>query len=360
MSAEMSMNERIGLMPAGPLSLPAAFIADPFVSRIEGHVLDGYAPRTLAGLRAGWRAWCAACDEAGTDPLPVDERVLLSEIHRRVLAGQSRSTIETALLFPLRVAHKRAGLPSPTGSVLFADLWKKLCRERLRARQGQAQALSEWHLRELDGVLAIDRPRDCLLAAVCGLAYDALLRVSELVAIEQGHLARERDGSALLLLQRSKTDQEGQGAVLAIRAETMRWVDAHLAFALRRAPEGPWLFPSPHHDGRRAISTRQAANLILEAGRRIGVQGLSGHSGRVGAAQDMANAGASLPLMQRQGRWKSAKQPARYAEAADARTSAKARFDLIRQAGHKVPATGDAAGSGMADASTFAGLRSKA
>lgn len=313
-------------------SLPAHFdLRDPFVSRVGEHEIDGYAPRTLALLRSSWAAWCRASADAGVSPLPADTKLLLAEIQRHVEGGHCRSTIETTLLFPLRAAHKRAGLPSPTDSVVFRDLWKKLCRERLVARQGQAVPLSDDHLRELDRVLNPDRPRDCLLGALCGIAYDGMLRVSELVAIERRHITRDRDGSAVLLIPRSKTDQDGQGATLFLRAETVRWIDAHLHFAKTLEPEGPWAFPSPYGGGRKPISTRQAANLILEAGRRVGVEGLSGHSGRVGATQDMTMAGASLPLVQRTGRWKTAKQPARYAENADAKLSGHARFDLIRK-----------------------------
>jgi hypothetical protein len=47
--------------------------------------------------------------------------------------------------------------------------------------------------------------------ALLSLAYDTGLWVSELVRVACDHIAIERDGSAVLTVTRSKTDQEGQG-----------------------------------------------------------------------------------------------------------------------------------------------------
>lgn len=301
---------------------------DPFVSRVGEIEIDGYAPRSLTVLRAGWRAWCEASRKAGVDPLPASETVLLAELRRRVEVGQKRATIETQLLFPLRAAHRRAGLPCPTQSQAFRDLWRKLCRERLASRQRQAVPLNADHLDTLARHLDPDRKRDALLGALCWTAYDGMLRVSELVAIRREHIQPGRDGSGVLLVPRSKTDQEGEGALVYLRPETMTWIDRHLR---HEGMGAAWIFPSPYRGGHAPITTRHAANLIAEAGTRIGVWGLSGHSGRVGAAQDMAIAGASLPLLQRSGRWKSPKQPARYGENADAKLTGEARFDLLRK-----------------------------
>jgi integrase len=48
-------------------------------------------------------------------------------------------------------------------------------------------------------------------AALLSLGYDAGLRVSELVAVTVAHIDPHSDGSALLFIPSSKTDQEGQG-----------------------------------------------------------------------------------------------------------------------------------------------------
>jgi hypothetical protein len=74
-------------------------------------------------------------------------------------------------------------------------------------------------------------------AALLSLGYDAELRVSELVAVTVAHIDPHGDGSALLLIPSSKTDQEGQGAWGWLSADTMRRVGAWLvASAITEGP----------------------------------------------------------------------------------------------------------------------------
>jgi len=63
-------------------------------------------------------------------------------------------------------------------------------------------------------------------AALLSLAYGTGLRVSELVRVAVEHIAREADGSAILTVPRSKTDQEGQEAYAWLSPETVRRVTA--------------------------------------------------------------------------------------------------------------------------------------
>ncbi len=51
-------------------------------------------------------------------------------------------------------------------------------------------------------------------AAMFRVGSDALLRTSELAAVQVADLAAEADSSGRLTVRRSKTDQEGRGTVL--------------------------------------------------------------------------------------------------------------------------------------------------
>ena len=56
---------------------------------------------------------------------------------------------------------------------------------------------------------------------------------------------------------------------------------------------------------------------LQQAGRAAGLPGwrdITGHSGRVGMAQDLSAAGFALPELMTAGRWKSPRMPARYTE----------------------------------------------
>ena len=61
------------------------------------------------------------------------------------------------------------------------------------------------------------------------------------------------------------------------------------------------------------------------------VEGLSGHSARVGAAQDMIAAGIELPAILHAGRWKSTAMVNRYGERLLARRSGAAQLARLQK-----------------------------
>ncbi|MBL7590186.1 integrase, partial [Escherichia coli] len=78
-------------------------------------------------------------------------------------------------------------------------------------------------------------------AALIAVAYDTLLRRSELVSLYIGDLQRGADGSGTVLVRRSKADQEGEGAIKYLAPDTMTRVEAWLAAA--RLESGPLFRP---------------------------------------------------------------------------------------------------------------------
>ena len=64
------------------------------------------------------------------------------------------------------------------------------------------------------------------------------------------------------------------------------------------------------------MTTRHIGNRIKAAAEAAGLgEGYTGHSGRVGMAQDLVKSGVELPALMTAGRWKSSKMPARYTNA---------------------------------------------
>ena len=164
-------------------------------------------------------------------------------------------------------------------------------------------------------------------AAILSVASDAMLRVSEVGALDVHDIEHVSDGTGRLIIRVSKTDQEGVGAVAFLGTPTMRrvraWVEAaelrHGAL-FRRVRRGNVLGP-----GR--LSARAVRTLIGRRAAQAGVEGrVSGHSLRVGAAQSLAAAGASVVEMQVAGRWLSPTMPGRYARGELAARGAVARL----------------------------------
>ena len=125
------------------------------------------------------------------------------------------------------------------------------------------------------------------------------------------------NGSALLQLRRSKADQEAEGVVLYIGTEASQ--------ALRSIrPAEELLDPATPVFG---MTTRHIGNRVRAAAKAAGLgEGFTGHSGRVGMAQDLVKSGVELPALMTAGRWKSSKMPARYTERQAADRGAVARY----------------------------------
>ena len=161
-----------------------------------------------------------------------------------------------------------------------------------------------------------------------------MLRRAELVAAGVADLDRDPAGSATLLVPRSKTDPTGRSATVYIASDTA----SLLAEWLRRSAitEGR-IFRSLRKDG--AVGERlhpsQVPRIFKSMARRAGlpkavVDGLSGHSARVGATQDMIAAGIELPAILQAGRWKTAAMVSRYGERLLARRSAAAQLARLQ------------------------------
>ena len=146
------------------------------------------------------------------------------------------------------------------------------------------------------------------------LMRDALLRIGEAAELRWDDLAREPDGTGRLLIRRSKTDREGEGAVAFVSAPTMN------ALTDIRNGAGPG-------DSIFGLSARQMRRRIKAAAESAGLgEGFSGHSARVGMAQDLVRAGTELTALMNAGRWKSHQMPAHYTRNEEAGRGAVARY----------------------------------
>ncbi len=227
-----------------------------------------------------------------------------------------------------KLRAKLAGQPSPAGPATDRVLagFRREARDRGR---GQVAGI-RWEQADAIGAVAANWGgslaglRD---AAIVALMSDAMLRVSEVAALDCADLATETDGSGRLTIRSSKTDQKGEGAVQFIGSPTVRRVQVWLDAAGHRA--GP-MFRRVRRGGvvgNERIADRSLRRIIARRAADAGVEGrISGHSLRVGAAQSLAAAGASVVDMQTAGRWKSPEMPGRYARGQLAARGAVARL----------------------------------
>jgi integrase len=166
--------------------------------------------------------------------------------------------------------------------------------------------------------------------ALISVGYDTLCRRSELVLLRVEDLILEPDGSGTILVRRAKADQFGNGRLAYLSTDTIahinRWLEmsgidrGHLFRSI--TPDEMVANPLSAEAVARTIKTR-AKGAGLDA---VQVARLSGHSMRVGAAQDMAAAGIDLVAIMHAGGWKSPEMVMRYIEHMNVQKSGMARL----------------------------------
>ena len=238
--------------------------------------------------------------------------------------GGHSAAVAAMAVAALRFRAKLNGRPSPVGAASERVL---AGFRRLAAERGRGQVVGvRWEQADRAAALAegtgtLAGLRD---AAIVAVASDALLRVSEVEALD---VADVDLGEQTVLVRRSKTDQEGAGVLQFLGDPTLARVRAWLERS--GLAEGA-LFRAVHRSGRvlaGRLTERGIRRIIAHRAREAGLEGrISGHSLRVGSAQSLAMSGASLVEMQIDGRWRSPAMPGRYAQGQLAKQGATARL----------------------------------
>ena len=273
--------------------------------------LSGHTVRALRADLGGFASWCA---ERDLSPLPARAETVAAYVD--AMAGARAPATVRRYVCSIVAAHRTGGEESPLEHPAVQRALQRM-RRRNGSRQSQVQGLT-WNLRRRLIGAAGDRPIDLRNRALLAVAYDAMLRRSELVALQVVDMAVDRRGSAALLVRRGKTDSGGAGATLYLHSDTVKlvgaWLDASGIASGR-------LFRSVTKGGAvgEALDPSQVPRIYRAMAERAGlpsdmVRRISGHSPRVGAAQDMIASGIGIPAIMQAGRWKSASMVQRYGE----------------------------------------------
>ena len=236
----------------------------------------------------------------------------LTKLHE---AGKSPATC-AQVVAAIKFRAKLHGAPSPIGPMSDRILAGIRRKGHDRGR-GQVTGVSLKQAEHVADLAARGNDLSGLRdSAIIAVMSDGLLRVSEAAALEVRDLFWERDGSGRLLIRSSKTDQTGTGAVQFLGPPTVERIRAWLRKAgIRKGPLFRRLYPGRTEKvGQAGLSTVSIRDIIQYRCAEAGIRGyISGHSLRVGAAQSLAAAGASLVELQTEGRWTSPTMPGHYA-----------------------------------------------
>lgn len=284
---------------------------------------------TLLAYGRAWDRWETWLAENNLQVHEATDELIANYLAQLYGAGYAPTSI-TLALSGIRFRYKDLGLDYVAGDITRATLQGIRRRGRDRGRgQAPGATIENVHLvaRKLSENGTLRGLRDALILSVMS---DALLRASELLGLKVSNAAVEPDGTGRLFLDHSKTDQEGDGAVLFMGSPTMRIFSAYVHRAQLGADDpliiGIDRWDRPGAKGKQL--TRQALNKITRRiGRaHFGIGNLSSHSFRVGSAQSLVARGAGLAELQEVGRWKSPEMPAHYSRGQRASRNAIARL----------------------------------
>ena len=294
--------------------------------------LGGFSDNTRRAIRSDFGIFDAWCRARPLPALPAAPATLAAFVDA-MAASRAPATVRRYVA-SIDAAHRVLGHDrSATKSPAVRLALQRMHRAKGR-RQTQALALT-WPLRQRLLAASGDRLIDVRNRALLALAYDTMLRRSELAALHADDLAEEPNGAATLLVRRGKTDPEGGGAVVYAARDTMRIVRAWLRRG--RIADG-FLFRSLSRAGKLgdSLDPSQIPRIFKGMARAAGlpddaVDGLSGHSARVGAAQDMIASGVELAAILQAGRWKTTAMVNRYGERLMARRSGAAQLARLQR-----------------------------
>ena len=295
-------------------TLNSLVILNKTIEKIEG----AYAPSTIRAYKANFERFIQFCEKQSSNSLPANPLDIASYIASLTKSGLKSSSIRIAVA-SISVIHKLNLLNDPTlhpdVKIEMRRMHRKLGRSSKQA-YGITAPLLERMLKTTADDLRGVRDRALLL-----LAYDSMCRRSELVSlkIEDIELCEANEYTKMKIrLRKSKTDQELQGRWIH---PSERSAEAITKWINQAKLDGSYLFRGVNNaiDITNELQSSQinriykrlakAANLPREIIDRI-----SGHSMRVGAAQDLLKSGASMPTIMNKGRWTKVDTVMRYLE----------------------------------------------
>ncbi|WP_457936097.1 site-specific integrase [Mesorhizobium sp. 10J20-29] len=283
------------------------------ISRLEG----AYSPHTLRSYRSDFETFERWCENNGHGFLPATPEIVAAYI-ASIAPGYATSTIKRKLC-GIRKIHRLCRLDNPIDTEDVSIAVRRVRRSKL-SRPKQALGLTE-DLREIvlqasDTDLVGLRNR-----AMIAVAYDTLCRRSELVALRVEDMQESARGKPIMLVRRAKNDPFGSGRTASLSTAGLqalrRWLNA------AEIHEGPLFRPIYHGSVvPRSLNPYTVARVLKSMAKKAGldsdaVRQLSGHSMRVGAAQDLMSNGFGMLTIMRAGGWKSINVVARYVENAD-------------------------------------------
>ncbi len=294
------------------MNITAINVLKETIKRIDG----AYAPATIRAYRSNFERFIEFCDQENIEALPANQETVANYI-RHLSNGKLKSATIRIAVASISAIHRLNEYSDPTShsnvKIELRRMHRNLGRESKQALGINAELLQKM-LNTTDNSLRGQRDKALLLTA-----YDSMCRRSELVSLRiDDTIIDTKNKTFKIKLRRSKTDQDGIGRWLHLSEKTqqalLNWVNASNITSgklFRGIKRGQIITDD--------LSSAQINRIYksIAAGSCVDdsiVENISGHSMRIGAAQDLLIAGTSLPMIMQRGRWSKADTVMRYIE----------------------------------------------
>lgn len=278
--------------------------------------IDGaYAPSTIRAYKSNFENFIKFCEENNTNALPASSKIVASYIKK--LSNHLKSSSIKIAIASIAAIHNLNSIKDPSQHPNVKIEMRRMYRT-LGRNAKQAYGIKKDLLNKMVGTTdnSLRGVRD---KAILLVAYDSLCRRSELVSLEFDDLITDKkDQSIQIKLRKSKTDPYGTGRSLYLSPKTQIALKQWIEYSQIRSGK---LFRSVTSSGK--IKNGLDSSCISRIYKKIAtksnidpniIKNISGHSIRVGAAQDLMLSGLALPIIMNRGRWSKTDTLMRYVE----------------------------------------------
>lgn len=269
-------------------------------------------PHTLRAYRKWIIDWTRWCDEVGRVSLPATPQTLAEYVSHLADQNKGIPTIRMAVA-AIRFQHAGAGFEGQPAGKLAELIARTHAREQADSgvRTGQATPILLDALRVMVDTCSPSTPRGHRDRLILVLGWAAMLRRSELAALQLRDIAQTDDGLTVFIA-RSKTDKNAKGATVPVpngaHPDTdptrvwKAWVETLAEMGISQGP----LLRSIDRGGHIGTQiTGHGLNAVVRsAAKRAGLTGdYTAHGLRAGGATEAYKGGAVVSAIAEHGRW---------------------------------------------------------
>lgn len=172
---------------------------------------------TIRAYESDWRQFEGWCDERGLEALPARVEAVATWLAVLAQAGRADSTIGRHLA-AIGWQHRQQGHVPPTARddrMVIADTLAGIRREARTRPSNRKAAISAGDMLRMIAAVRGIGSRAVRDRAILALGLASALRRSELVGLALADIQLVKEG-ARITIRSSKTDQEGEGQVIAV------------------------------------------------------------------------------------------------------------------------------------------------